>query len=310
MKLTVVTATFNCIRSGNREKLVRCIESVAKLKTPHEHLIYDGASSDGTVDLIREVGARLENSSICRFVDSSNANPQTFQTTQTLKLLSEPDTGIYNALNKGVRDAQGEWFYVLGADDYICNPEVLDRLIADGDKYEMLVAPIVRDKPSGLYQGVEDLWKILWRNVYSHQSVIMRTPLVRRFDGFDESYKICADWHLLMKCHAAAVPINYTTTPIAFYTCGGASEQGPIGHLDHERLHREFLEMTEEEWEAFCELKCWALMKGFKFAFHRDLALRMSGRRTLWIFAKNILRILLWPAVIFRRRFILKRVDA
>ena len=53
MKLTCVTATFNCIKAGNRERLVRCIESVAKLKTEHEHLIYDGASTDGTVELFR-----------------------------------------------------------------------------------------------------------------------------------------------------------------------------------------------------------------------------------------------------------------
>ena len=44
MKLTCVTATFNVIAAGNRDKLIRCVESVAKLKTAHEHLIYDGAS--------------------------------------------------------------------------------------------------------------------------------------------------------------------------------------------------------------------------------------------------------------------------
>ena len=43
MKLTCVTATFNCIKAGNRERLIRCVESVAKLKTAHEHLVYDGA---------------------------------------------------------------------------------------------------------------------------------------------------------------------------------------------------------------------------------------------------------------------------
>ena len=107
MKLTCVTATFNCIKAGNRERLVRCIESVAKLKTEHEHLIYDGESTDGTAELLRELEAK----------------------TPGLKVVSEPDTGIYNALNKGVRDAKGDWFYVLGADDYILHPDVLDSII-------------------------------------------------------------------------------------------------------------------------------------------------------------------------------------
>ena len=97
MKLTCVTATFNCIKAGNRERLIRCIESVAKLKTEHEHLIYDGASADGTAELLHELEVK----------------------TLGLKVISEPDTGIYNAINKGVRDAKGEWFYVLGADDYV-----------------------------------------------------------------------------------------------------------------------------------------------------------------------------------------------
>ena len=44
MKLTCVTATFNCIKAGIRDKLIRCVESVAKLKTAHEHLVYDGVA--------------------------------------------------------------------------------------------------------------------------------------------------------------------------------------------------------------------------------------------------------------------------
>ena len=85
MKLTCVTATFNCIKAGNRERLIRCVESVAKLKTEHEHLIYDGVSTDGTVELLRELEKRTPN----------------------LHVVTESDTGIYNALNKGVRDAKG-----------------------------------------------------------------------------------------------------------------------------------------------------------------------------------------------------------
>lgn len=92
MKLTCVTATFNCIKAGNRERLIRCVESVAKLKTEHEHLIYDGVSTDGTVELLRELEAKIPN----------------------LKVVSEPDTGIYNALNKGVRDAKGGMVLCVG----------------------------------------------------------------------------------------------------------------------------------------------------------------------------------------------------
>lgn len=66
MKLTCVTATFNCIKSGNLDRLIRCVESVAKLKTEHEHLIYDGASTDGTVKLLRELESKTPGFSLER----------------------------------------------------------------------------------------------------------------------------------------------------------------------------------------------------------------------------------------------------
>ena len=66
-------------------------------------------STDGTVELLRELEAK----------------------TPGLRVVSEPDTGLYNALNKGVRDAQGEWFYVLGCDDYIIHPQLLDEIIVE-----------------------------------------------------------------------------------------------------------------------------------------------------------------------------------
>ena len=109
MNLTCVTAVYNAIASGNRERLIRCVESVSKLKIEHEHLIYDGASTDGTVELLRGLKQRNDR----------------------LSVVSELDKGIYNALNKGVRAANGTWVLILGCDDYLDKPEVLDQLLLD-----------------------------------------------------------------------------------------------------------------------------------------------------------------------------------
>jgi len=257
MKLTCVTAVYNALRAGNRERLIRCVESVAKLKTEHEHLIYDGASTDGTVELLRELEEK----------------------TPGLKVVSEPDTGIYNALNKGVRDAKGEWFYVLGADDYICDPIVMDRLMVEvASTVELIIAPVKRDVERNFYLTPRDLHKILVTFAYSHQSVIMKTSLLRALGGFNEEYKFCADWDMLFKCHIGARKFWYTTAPFAFYAAGGVSEQEGVGNDDFDIIYKKLYEMDDAHYRRFRETNIpgWKIV--FKYAFHADYALRSSAR--------------------------------
>ena len=178
MKLTCVTATFNCIKSGNRDKLVRCVESVAALKIDHEHLVYDGASADGTRELLFELERR----------------------TPGLTVVSEPDTGIYNALNKGVRDAKGEWFYVLGADDYIVSEDNMQTALDEGGAAEadIVVTPVYTS------ENLTTKLRINKKNAigtmpYPHQGMLMRTTAVRALKGFNEEFPITADYDMVLR---------------------------------------------------------------------------------------------------------------
>ena len=202
MKLTCVTATFNCLRSASRDRLVRCIKSVAALKTPHEHLIYDGASTDGTVELLRELEAGTPN----------------------LCIVSEPDTGIYNALNKGVRDANGEWFYVLGCDDYISHPGVLECDLENALGYDVIVTPVERDNgKKEFYRHYQDMKSLFRRNPCSHQGLVVRTAVMRDLGGFDEQYELAADYDMQIKAQFANLPHLYLEEPFALFAAGGTS---------------------------------------------------------------------------------------
>lgn len=263
MKLTCVTAVFNAIKSGNGENLVRCIESVAALTTEHEHLIYDGASTDGTVKFLKELEKK----------------------TPGVKVISEKDTGIYNALNKGVRDAKGEWFYVLGCDDYICNPVLLDQLlIQTPDDIDEIVAPVEReDGQRPFFREIKDL-SIIFRTVpYSHQGMILRTRHVRVFGGFDESYKICADWDMMNKVHHAALSIKYTFRPFAFYASGGLSDNSHQGWLEVRSIIEKHLNLTDDETQLFRENGFPPLSKMLPYLFGNDLAYRLGAREMVWI---------------------------
>lgn len=277
MKLTCVTATFNCIKAGNRDGLVRCVESVAKLQTEHEHLIYDGASKDGTAELLRE----LE------------------KTTPGLKVVSEPDTGIYNALNKGVRDAKGEWFYVLGADDYVSRPGVLDGLLKGDSGFDVIVAPVERDVPAKLYQGPKDMKVFLWDNPHSHQGLIMNTDVVRRCGGFDESFKILADWDMAFKTHEMSCRYLYTGEPFAFFADGGFSATiDNDSHVDElNRFLMSHLGLGRMSVSLYRAHRYLPLSRIVRYFFHEDLALRTSSRLLVLLFAKEMIKLPLFPLV-------------
>ena len=278
MKLTCVTATFNCIKAGNRERLIRCIESVAKLKTEHEHLIYDGASTDGTVELLRELEAK----------------------TPGLKVVSESDTGIYNALNKGVRDAQGEWFYVLGADDYICHPGVMDNILQEYGKggTDMIVSPVKNP-----YSGIPiNLMTTFCFPPYCHQGVILKTAILRKYDGFDERYRICADYDLMLKVHKSKSNVRYINSSFAFFYGEGASNDPIKLYQDIDLVVSKHLALNDEEKLRLRSCNCPPLSKMLPYIFSKDKAIRIGSRTMVKVWIKNILWIVLWPAVLVRRR--------
>lgn len=263
MKLTCVTAVYNAIAAGNKESLIRCARSVASLKTEHEHLFVDGGSTDGTIDLLTKLAAEIP----------------------TMKFKSERDTGIYNALNKGLSRAQGEWFYVLGCDDYLSSPAVLDKVLADhAECSDAIVAPVVYDPdPNYAFHRLADLKNFMfWGYGYCHQGLLARTNVLREFGGFDESYRICADGDLMMKLHLAGKRFVYTFEPYANFAAGGANETAhDVGVRETQRFLAANLGMTNEEAVLATAKETPPLRLGLRFAYSRDLALRISARHIL-----------------------------
>lgn len=272
MKLTCVTAVFDAIKSGDRDRLIRCVESVAKLKTEHEHLIYDGASTDGTVELLRELEAK----------------------TPGLKVVSEPDTGIYNALNKGVRDAKGDWYHVLGADDYIVNPTLLDETLSKIDHYDMVVSTVMRDDGELQFTKFKQLRSFAFTNVYSHQGVLLRTYLVRCFGGFDEYNLVSADYDMFWKAHKLGVRIKYIYNPFAFYAKGGFSASSEIGGRYDPIVFARHLGVNQEEFVRRFE-RGYPLAKVLPLFHYKDKVLRMCARFLIYYRIKCYFRPIYGP---------------
>lgn len=180
MRISIITATWNCTAT-----LGDCLASVAAQSYPdREHIIIDGASSDGTQDLIARHAGQLAYS------------------------ISEPDRGIYDALNKGIAWASGEVVGLLHADDLYADTEVLARIAA------AFADPAV-DAVYGdlVYVAKEDTSRVIryWRAgefrperlrhgwMPPHPTLYLRRSLYERHGSFDTHYRIAADYDLMLR---------------------------------------------------------------------------------------------------------------
>jgi glycosyltransferase involved in cell wall biosynthesis len=168
-----------------------------------EHVIVDGGSTDGTVDVIR------------RHEDA------------IAFWLSEPDTGIYEAMNKGICASHGQLIAILNSDDVFYSPDSI-RLIAE--KYrsdeEFIVSPVVTIRDGELKHvpvtGVATLHKNL---PFSHTCCVFPAMLFRRFGLYDTKYRIAGDSDFIMRLITNGICYRAIDTPITIMSMAGASNK-------------------------------------------------------------------------------------
>lgn len=200
-KVSIITVTYNA--KGCLEETIKSV--LSQTYTNIEYIIIDGGSSDGTLDIINRYKHMIS------------------------KVVSEKDSGIYDAMNKGVKIATGEIIYFLNADDRLYDTEVVTSIIEkflencdikviygnviyvnknDGTRKLRRYGHITRD--SLLY---EDL---------CHQAVFVKRFLFLEIGNFDIKYKIVADYDWLLRVFLLhKYPVAYVNRIFAEFTCGG-----------------------------------------------------------------------------------------
>jgi glycosyltransferase involved in cell wall biosynthesis len=174
--VTVITAVFN-----GRDCLPDCVESVLAQDYPNvEYIIVDGGSADGTLDILREYDNRLS------------------------LWVSEPDRGVYDAWNKGLNLARGEWIAFLGADDmYLPGAVSAYMELARNNPTAQFLSSRAR-----LYHtsGYSPVFGAAWEWPRSatamssiHVGAMHHRKLFVRYGTFDISYKIAGDYHFLLR---------------------------------------------------------------------------------------------------------------
>jgi glycosyltransferase involved in cell wall biosynthesis len=207
-KVSIVIPTFNCERT-----IERCLRSVGEQSfRDYEVVIQDGGSSDGTLEKIAE----FKKTSADVDVQAS----------------SEKDRGPYDAMNKGIKRASGEWLYFLGGDDELHDCNVLQKAMqhAQASGADVLYGNVrvVGDagwaSEGAIYDGVFDLAKFLTKNI-CHQAMFYRADFHRKVGEYNLRYCVCADWDFNMRCWSRG-RFEYFDLIVANFHAGGISGRG------------------------------------------------------------------------------------
>lgn len=217
MKFSIITVCFN-----SEGMIGQAIESVlGQTCKDWEHLIIDGGSTDGTVDIVRKYEARYGG---------------------RLRFVSEPDNGIYDAMNKGLRMASGELVGILNSDDWyeLDALEAIDKASSASpgrDVYYGIVRMI------GLDGKEERLLRWSHTNLAKgnicHQCCFISSEAYRKYGHFDLSYKIAADYDFALRASfggGSFLPVDHIIAN--FRTCGISSTACFRGELEKLRIQR------------------------------------------------------------------------
>lgn len=225
MKISVVTATYNSGRT-----LRATMESVLSQNYPDwEHIIIDGGSTDDTVTIIREMAPRYGN---------------------RLKWVSEPDNGIYDAMNKGFAMADGDVMGILSSDDFFSSPRVLERVAREmqDEDIEAVYGDVHYVNDSDLTKCTRYYssryfrrWLMLMGYQPAHPSFYCRRSCYERLGAFDTGFKVAADFELMLRMiYINRIPTRYIPMDFVTMRTGGASTAGLVSHrrilIDHHNI--------------------------------------------------------------------------
>lgn len=258
MVLSVITAVRNALSSCGKESLVRCLNSVAALDVDHEHIVQDGLSDDGTA----------------MFLDSFPNNG--------ISVNHEKDNGIYNALNKGLKKARGEWIYILGADDYVLSPSVLKETLQKGAKEgaSIVASPVFINRGSSFSSMIQCRPKhLLCTMPFPHQGILMRKSVMDELGGFDERFSVSSDYHLIFRAILSLrAKVTLTHEAYSVYGLNGFSTGNNRIVGENRAFLGEYFALTGREADDLVTRKLLPANRILKLLFHCSPLVRCAAR--------------------------------
>lgn len=252
MKVSVITACYNA--EATIEDTIRSV--AAQTYNNLEYIIVDGASIDGTHAILRKYEHKIS------------------------KLISEPDTGVYNAMNKGIKAATGDLLFFLNADDVFINELVVEQFVdfAKNNKQGLILGDIVLlDKYTGkVYhekQPLIDDIQLLKSTVF-HPATFFRQEMFEKYGLYNEENIIASDYEWYINYFVKNKgDYAYLDKPISIFSMGGLSsneKHGKTHKLERKKIQEKHF--TQKQIKIFETLNKLFPRKINKLSFRKNLA--------------------------------------
>jgi glycosyltransferase involved in cell wall biosynthesis len=208
LKISIITVVWN-----NKKTIKDAIDSVlSQTYKDIEYILVDGASSDGTIEIIKSYEKKIN------------------------KFISEPDKGIYDAMNKGINLATGNIIGILNSDDFYIDKYVVEKVAKEFEekKVSSVYADLIYVKPENLEKSIRyydsshfkpDKFPYGW--MPAHPTFFVKKEIYDKYGVFKTDYKIAADYELLTRFIGKyKISYSYIKEPIVKMRIGGASTSG------------------------------------------------------------------------------------
>ncbi len=230
MKLSIITINYN-----NAEGLKQTLQSVnAQTCKEFEHIVVDGASTDESVEVIKQ----MNDDSIRRH------------------WISEPDKGIYNAMNKGIRMATGEYIQILNSGDCLIDENVTERMLQAlecAENPSIFYGNMIKYFPDGrricdkCFMGEDITFLGFYTGTLNHSPAYIRRDLFEKYGYYDENLKIVSDW----KWYLQAIILGdekpvYADIDVTLFDMTGISEKVENYDWMHEERRQVLAELLPQ----------------------------------------------------------------
>ena len=205
LKFSIITVCYNA--QSTIEKTIQSV--ISQTYDNIEFIIIDGKSTDKTLDIINKYKEKIH------------------------VIISEKDKGIYDAMNKGIKNSTGDILYFLNADDRLYTTKTIDKInsvFIDNPQYEIIYGKaafvnIPKDFPKRFinrkfgYNSKLDL--LIQSN--PQQCIFAKKQVFDKVGIFNTNYKICSDYDWFLRCFNKKIPMKYKDIIIVNYNCQGLS---------------------------------------------------------------------------------------
>lgn len=212
MRISIITVCF-----GAQDTIEETLRSIAfQTYRDIQYIVIDGGSKDDTCNIIG------------RYKDCIDY------------FVSESDKGIYDAMNKGLVKADGDYLLFLGADDHLVSSDTIERVVAriNNARGDVFYGDVLRPVRNDLYCGKYNKYKLAVKNI-SHQALFYPRCIYSQYK-YDQTYKVFADYYLNIMLFTKYKFI-YLNMCVSYFNDDNNSTSGNIVDVNFERIRRKHI---------------------------------------------------------------------